>query len=157
MEELLSAILAIVLWRVVAGALVGALLAFALAAAFPSFNAAAGFTIVFLGIASGVVWQAVVSSTCSAATRHPPMSRVVAFLGLAAVGGLWGSLVEAAAGSPIVALIVLFLSPSLLSPLAAKLSHTSVSQRQVLFATCAFAIGYAIPYAINGLASTPGT
>jgi hypothetical protein len=156
MDELLTAIAAITLWRVIVGGLAGGVVALLLAAAVPSFSAAWGFSVVFLGVVGGVVWQAVDSSDGGGPTDEPAMSPVVAFLGLAFVGCIWGGLVEFATQSAWATAGILLVSPLLFAPITVAVTKRTVSAPRLLCASSALLVGFGVPYAIHALTASAG-
>lgn len=145
-----AAFLAIQLWRALLCAVVGALVAFLLSQFFPSLPTSVWFALTFGGAAIGIVWQAAVSSAREAAADHKaaPISKPVAFLGIALVGGLWGSAVASAAGAS-VAVLTLVIGPALLGPLFGHIAKQTITPAAIAFATMACVTGFAAPYAIR--------
>lgn len=148
MEELLAALTGILFWRVLLALAGGALVIAALYALVPSLSAAYGFTLMFLALTAGIVWESVAQSPRAVTAEKQPISRPVAFLGMTLIGGLWGTLVELATGSVAVSFAVLLLSPALSSPLVSVLTGTGLSRQQIVIATLALLMGYAAPYVI---------
>lgn len=148
MEELLAALTGILFWRVLLALAGGVLVIAALYALVPSLSAAYGFTLMFLALTAGIVWESVAQSPRAVAAEKQPISRPVAFLGMTLIGGLWGTLVELATGSVAVSFAVLLLSPALSSPLVSALTGTGLSRQQIVIATLALLMGYAAPYVI---------
>lgn len=148
MEELLAALTGLLFWRVLLALAGGVLVTAALYALVPSLSAAYGFTLMFLALTAGIVWESVAQSPRAATAEKQPISRPVAFLGMTLIGGLWGTLVELATGSVAVSFVVLLLSPALSSPLVSVLTGTGLSRQQIVIATLALLMGYAAPYVI---------
>lgn len=143
-------ILAIRLWREVLGAVAGALVALLLAGLFPSFPAAASFSLGFAGASVGVVWHIAVASAQDAASgrKAEPISAPVSFLAIALVGGLWGGLLASFAG-PAWAALALLVAPCLLGPLFGRIAKRRVSPNAIAFATLASLIGLAVLHGIR--------
>ena len=139
-------------WRVALSAAAGAVIALALKSIFPSLPAGALFTLVFAATSIGVVWNvAVVSARDAAAGRaQPQISRLVAFLGVALIGGVWGGLTEAALGAT-AALAITAIGPWLLGPVFAAISKQPLRVGSVAFAMFAAVLGFVTPHAISAL------
>lgn len=149
-----AAALAVLLWRAVLGAAGGALLAYLLSLALPALSSAVWFGLVFLGASAGFIWHvASVSAREAAAGCKPlPVSRPVAFLAMALVGGVWGALAQAAWGT-VAAVVVVMIAPFILGPLFGRISGERVSLSSMLFAVAALLAGLTAPYAIQLLFS----
>ena len=151
MDQLLELVLHLVAaWRLTLGAIVGLLVAFLLSLVFPHLPQGAWFLLGFIGAALGVVWHAIVHSSTQA-SEVPQLSfsqKVLAFLAVAAMGGLWGALVQSALGTP-VAIICVLITPALLGPILGALSKEKLSLSSIALATMASVLGFLTPYAIN--------
>ncbi|WP_047193249.1 hypothetical protein [Caldimonas brevitalea] len=151
MDELLVAFCALVLWRIFVAWLAALFVAVLLAQALPWFGPGWIFATAFLGFAAGIVWQTVSSSPVEVPDSQPPMSLVVAFLGIGAIGTFWGSVLEFATGSAGVAASVLLVSPFIFGPVAAAVTKRAISVRRLLFASSALLVGFGVPYAVRVL------
>lgn len=157
LESLSALFVAFRYWRIILCALSGIVLATALAQLTSWFSVEAAYLFAFLASSAGVMWQVAVISAKEAGNpqRKPTsISKPVAFLGVAAIGGLVGHLAASALGIT-AAIIVVAIAPFLLAPLFASLTKQSISHRQTLFALSASLVGLATPYAISVLLS-PG-
>ena len=138
------------MWRLVLGGVLGLLLAFLLSVLFPHLPHGAWFVLGFLGAAVGVVWHATAHSLPQASTPATLSSsqKVLAFLSVAAMGGLWGTLVQSALGTT-VAVVCVLLTPAVLGPVFGALSKEKVGPASIALATVASLLGFFTPYAIN--------
>ena len=144
-------------WRITICTLFGIVLATVLAQLTSWFSVEAAYLFAFLASSAGVVWQIAVISAKEAANpqlKPTSISRPVAFLGVAAIGGLVGHLAASTLGVT-TAIVVVVIAPFLLAPLFASITKHSISLRQTLFALFASLVGLATPYAIYFLLS-PG-
>lgn len=158
MEQLIEiALVLALLWRLVLGAALGALLAFAISLVFPGLASGAWFALLFIGASAGLVWHAGVVSAREAASGHTvqPISTPVSFLGIALVGGLWGWLLVSAARF-IVAVLSLLSMPFVLGPLFGRLAKQRVGVKEISFAIVASLTGFFVPYGINFVFGVPG-
>jgi len=151
MDELLSLTAFItIFWRVVIGGALGAAVALLLNSLFPALPAAASFAIFFVAASVGIIWHIGALSDREAAVgrREVRISKPVAFLGIAAIGGLWGSLAEASFGAPI-ALVAAITAPWLLGMLFGLITKQRIGFKSTAFAMVAVLVGLATPYAIT--------
>jgi hypothetical protein len=139
-----------VLWRLLLGALGAIGIGLLLTSLFGQFPPAAWFGVGFFGAVIGLVWHvAVLSRRAGAAGQSaPPVSPPVAFLGMAAVGGIWGSVVAGTFGD-VVAAIAVALAPWLLGPLFAAIARKPVGIRAMGMASAATLVGFAVLYSIR--------
>lgn len=79
------------------------------------------------------------------------MSKPIAFLGLAFVGGIWGGLGEIFFHSALVPALALMLAPFVVGPLIGMLVKRKYALRQLAFSACALVSGLAVPYAIQNI------
>lgn len=156
MDELSASVIALILWRLVLSALVAVALAALLLAIMPGASPLLAVAIVLLGVGAGIVWQSKATFPSSASVQQA-ISRPVAFLGLTFAGVFWGGIIEFATGSPFVAAALLIATPALSSPVIVAATKSALSLRQLVFATIACVAGYAIIYAIHGIASSTGS
>ena len=157
LESLSALFVAFRYWRFIICALFGIVFATVLAQLTSWLSVEAAYLFAFLASSAGVVWQVAVISAKEAGNPQPKptsISKPVAFLGVAAIGGLLGHLAASALGVT-AAIVVVVIAPFLLAPLFASLTKKSISLRQILFALFASLVGLATPYAINVLLS-PG-
>ena len=151
MEQLIEAIVLLVTaWRLTLGAICGLLVAFALSLPFPHLPVSAWFALGFLGAVVGVVWHAAVHSLPRPTTpvKLSISQKVLAFLSVAAMGGLWGAFVESEAGTTI-AIVSVLITPLVLGPILGALSKEKVHLATIALATVASLIGFFTPYAVN--------
>jgi hypothetical protein len=156
-EHLVEIVAAVVFWRIWLSGAVALAIAFVLSLFISSFGAEAWFSFAFIGATVGFVWQAAVASAKEAGQGKTvqPMSKFVAFLGIAAIGGVWGSLVAGAIG-PAFAAAALILVPLLLAPVFSLLSKQRIRVGQIAFTVVALLIGFATPHAIYYLFRAEG-
>ena len=164
MEELLFGLIAaITLWRIVLCTGLGALCAW-LVYLLGITSAALPFLLVFLGASVGVVWHAAtftssavkaqaVSGSHRQRLRSAPtsaVSPVIAFGGIALIGGLWGALIESEFGM-ITAVASIVLLPLALAPIFASLSGQPIAGGWVLATIVASLVGLASPHIIESV------
>jgi hypothetical protein len=150
MEQLLeAAAFFIQLWRMALCIAAAVVVSFVLKALFPGLPAGALFAFVFVAASVGITWHVGVLSARerSAGGREAKISKPIAFLGIALIGGLWGGLAESALGLTAAAFAIL-LVPWFLGPLFATISKRPVPVRSIAFATAAATVGFAAPHAI---------
>lgn len=148
---------AVALWREVLGAAAGVALASIASIAFPGQASAVWFVLAFLGASVGVVWHvaAVSAKEASQGIQQPTVSPFVSFLGIAGIGGLWGTVIESAAG-PIAAAACLVVAPAVLGSMFGAFTKRRVQVSTVAFSTAAALVGYATPPAIQFLFQASG-
>ena len=88
MDELVSAVAALMFWRLVVSILGAIVLAVVLSNLFPPFTAEYCITVVIFGATFGIYWQGRTDSglRLTEKVREPEISRPVAFIGLAFIG-----------------------------------------------------------------------
>ena len=151
MDQLLElVVLLVAMWRLVLGGVLGLMLAFLLSLPFPHLPHGVWFALGFLGAAVGVVWHAGTQSSPQASTPVTLSSsqKVLAFLSVAAMGGLWGTLVQSALGTTVAVVCVVF-TPAVLGPIFGALSKEKISFASIALATVASLLGFFTPHAIN--------
>jgi hypothetical protein len=152
MDELISLLFAILLWRVVLAALFGFAAGMALMQILPGFGAGAVATATLLALFGGVMWHA--SAIAAAAppdapkAEQQPISRPIAFLGIALVG-----LYDYLLSSGLIALSVLIVSSIVLVSVGGAITKTPVYLNDLLFMVAALVTGFATPWAIVTLLS----
>lgn len=101
MDYLITALAALLHWRLVLSALTSVALAAILSKLIPPFTAGYCVALVILGVAFGIYWQgrADVGATLSQELAEPDVSAPVAFLGFAFIGFWCGGLAAAMSGS----------------------------------------------------------
>lgn len=157
MDELIGLLAAILFWRVVIAILAGLLISSILGLLVPTFGATAAILLTVIAFGVGIGWH--VSATTPAAkpgevtAENQPISRPIAFLGLALVGILWGGLVEYATGSYWIAFAVLLVTPFLLGPVADVLTRQPVYLKDLIFTSAAMVLGAATPFGIGAFLS----
>ena len=149
---------AAILWPAILGAFFGVALAYLLSLVFPGLPPALWFFLAFLGATVGLVWRLAVLSARESVTgqQGQRISAPMAFLGIAIVGGISGSLIAAAAGVP-VALLCLLVAPSLLGKLYYYFADQRFRVRPVWFASLAAVAGFSTFHAIAFALGTLGT
>ncbi|MFC5498568.1 hypothetical protein ACFPOE_13560 [Caenimonas terrae] len=153
MLDLLELLLNIgAVWRIALGCGLALALVAAANAVYPV-PAGAWFLLGFVGASVGGVWQAAAASKQAPSPpvtpgRRPRLPSALAFLTVAAIGGLWGYLAELAFGRTF-AVLCMLLGPPLLAPVFGILSKERLSPFSVVLASAACLLGYATPHAIN--------
>jgi hypothetical protein len=137
-------------WRLVLGAIAGLSVAFVLSLVFPHLPHGAWFLLGFLGASVGVLWHAIIHSSkqpTSPATLSLPQKTLM-FLAVAAMGGLWGALVQSALGTT-AAVVAVLITPAILGPILGALSKEKLGLWSIALATVASILGFSTPHAIN--------
>ncbi|WP_280811531.1 hypothetical protein [Variovorax boronicumulans] len=157
MDELIGLLFAILLWRIALAAFFGFAVGMAAAQIFPGFGAGAVATVTLLALFGGVMWHA--SAIASAApadapkAEQQPISRPIAFLGIALVGLLVGSVYDYLLSSGPIALSVLIVSSIVLVCVGGAITKTPVYLTDLLFMVAALVTGFVTPWAIVTLLS----
>ena len=157
MDELIGFLFAILFWRILLAALCGLAVGMLATQIFPGFGAGAVATATLLALLGGVLWQA----SAIAATAPPdapkaeqqPISRPIAFLGIALVGLLVGGVFDYLLSSGLIALSVLVVSAIVLVSVGGAITRTPVYLKDLLFMAVALVTGFAAPWAIVTLLS----
>lgn len=144
MDGLLACLSVIALWRVAGGAVLGIALAALLRYAGLGSDAWF-FVLAFLGASVGVVVHARVITRRSPKRDEPAISKVGGFLGLAAIGGLCGHLVQQISGSAVLAAAVTPCAAIALYGLGMALTGRRLALAEALGWVVAFAVGHATP------------
>ena len=151
--DLLEALFsAVVLWRVLLGAIAGALAGAAALALFPALGVAVVFASAFIGASAGVIWLAVASRSTRRAEAVAPAgfsSRLVVFGAAWAIGVLWGGLLEAALSVWLSAVLLAAATPAF-AWLAFRLSGHRLSGAAQLAAVLALWLGLFVSH-VSGL------
>ena len=97
MNEILSALIGLMNWRLVLSTVGSITLALALSNFIPLFTAVYCITLVICGFAFGLLWQGRADSglALTEKTKNPEISKPVAFIGLALIGLIAGGLLRA--------------------------------------------------------------
>jgi hypothetical protein len=157
MDELIGLLFAILLWRVVLAALFGFAAGMALVQIFPGFGAGAVATVTLLALFGGVMWHASAIAAAAPAdapkAEQQPISRSIAFLGIALVGLLVGGLYDHLLSSGPIALADLIVSSIVLVSIGGVITKTPVYLNDLLFMVAALVAGFVTPWAIVTLLS----
>ena len=155
MEYVAGLIAAFLFWRVVAAVVASLVVGALIAMVIPESGPASIVICSLVGIATGMIWQSQAEYPAGATPElEAPMSKSVAFLGLALVGGIWGSLGEIFFYSALVPALALVLAPFIVGPVIGALVKRRYALGQLAFAACGLVSGLAVPYAIqNAFAS----
>ena len=157
MDELIGLLFAILLWRVVLAALFGFTIGMALTQIFPGFGAGAVATVTLLALLGGVMWHASAIAAAAPAdapkAEQLPISRPIAFVGIALVGLLVGGVYNYLLSSGLVALSVLIVSSIVLVSVGGAITKTPVYLKDLLFMVAALVAGFVTPWAIVTLLS----
>jgi len=148
MEIVLSIAGALIAWRF--------LLPFAVAIAvgFPLghlFGPVLGFSVVLGGIGFGLIWQGrwLSGIPLFASVPSPPISRPVAFLGLAFIGALWGGFAAVTLGSVLAGGVVLVAGVALVGGWFSLVLKRHGQLNNLVFATFSLLCGLGGLYALS--------
>lgn len=157
MDELIGLLVAILVWRTVLTTLAGLSAALILAWLLPAFGIGAGVLLTLAALTAGLVWEAKAASGDSPPgapkAEDQPVARPIAFLGIAVMGTMWGSVASYLLDSNVIALLLLIALPFVLGPVAGAVTKKPVFLNDLLFAAVALALGFMAPWAITQLFS----
>lgn len=145
MDTLLSALIALIHWRLVLSTLASIFLAVMISNALPLFTAGYCLTLVILGVAFGIYWQ-VRADAGVALTQEVPEAKIsapVAFLGFAFIGLVCGLGLTAMLGSRLLAAAALLFSGSIVALWYRFVKRQPLHPRPVAFAFVSLLAGYA--------------
>jgi hypothetical protein len=157
MDELIGLLFAILFWRALLAALCGLAVGMLATQIFPGFGTGAVATVTLLALLGGVMWHA--SAIAAAApsdapkAEQQPISRPIAFLGIALVGLLLGGVYDYLLSSGLIALSVLIVSSIVLVSVGGAITKTPVYLKDLLFMVTALVTGSVTPWAIVTLLS----
>ncbi|MGJ7567181.1 hypothetical protein ACSFBM_25255 [Variovorax sp. GB1R11] len=144
-------------WRAVLAGVLGLSAALLLAMVFPAFGVGPVALVTLLSFTAGMVWHAAAASpTPPPGTKAPeekPVSRPLAFVGIAVMGVMWGSVAHYLLDSRIIALLLLVAAPFAFGPLAGVATRRPVYLNDLLFTSAALGAGFFTPWAIAKLFS----
>lgn len=144
MDQLLSALVVLLHWRLVLTVLGSVAVAVILSTAIPPFTAPYCVALVILGVAFGVYWQARADAgvTLTQEVPEPHISAPVAFLGFALTGFWVGGLVAAMSGSKVFGVAALLFGAGSVVLWYRFLKRKPFQSRPVAFAVIALLAGY---------------
>lgn len=150
MEIVLSIAAALIVWRFLLP------LAAAIVIGFPLgyfFGPVVGFSVVLGGIGFGLIWQGrwLSGIPLFASAPSPPISKPVAFLGLAFIGALWGGFAAEALGSTLAGGAVLVAGAALVAGYASLVLKSHGQLNNLIFAAFSLLCGLGALYAISAL------
>jgi hypothetical protein len=161
MDELIGLLAGLIFWRAVLATVTGLAAGLLLALIFPVFAGGPVILVALMSFAAGMVWHAAATSpTPPPGTKTPeekPISRPLAFVGIAVMGLMWGSVAHYLMDSRLVALLLLVAAPFALGPLAGVATRRPVYLNDLLFASVALGAGFFTPWAIARLFAFFGT
>lgn len=146
MEEILSALAALLFWRVILSTVGAIALALVLANNIPPFTAEYSITLVILGIAFGVYWQGRAEAHLSIAERveEPKISRPVVFLGLALIGLICGVAFATLFNSKLFGTVALFVGAASVAAWYRYVQRHPFNRCTFAFALVSMLAGYAV-------------
>jgi FtsH-binding integral membrane protein len=157
MDELIGLLVAILVWRTALATLAGLSVALVLAWLFPAFGIGAGMLLTLVALTAGLVWEAKAASQDSPPgapkAEDQPVSRPIAFLGIAVMGTMWGSVASYLLDSSVIALLLLVALPFVLGPVVGAVTKKPIFLNDLLFAAVALALGFMTPWAVTQLLS----
>jgi hypothetical protein len=146
MDEILSAIAALMFWRLVVSTLGAIALATVLSNLIPQFTAEYCITLVIVGTTFGIYWQSRAESGLSLTEKveEPAIARPVAFVGLALIGlvggGFFGALFASKAGGA----IALILCAGIIALWFHLTKKPPITRRSFAFSVFALLAGYSV-------------
>lgn len=157
MDEFIGLLVAILVWRTALATLAGLSVALVLAWLFPAFGIGAGVLLTLVALTAGLVWEAKAGSgnspTGAPKAEEQPVSGPIAFLGIAVMGTMWGSVASYLLDSGVIALLLLVALPFVLGPVVGAVTKRPVFLNDLLFAAVALALGFMTPWAVTQLLS----
>ncbi len=144
MDEILAALIALIHWRFVLSAIGSIAMAVVLSNFIPAFTAAYCITLAIFGMTFGIVWQGRADSGLSLTekTDEPPISRPVAFVGLASIGLIAGGFFAELFGTQIGGAIALSLSACIVTLWFRFIQNRIFGLRSLVFSLVALLTGY---------------
>lgn len=144
MEEILTILTVLLLWRVVVSTLGAVALAIVLSNVLPFFTAGYCITLAIFGVAFGVYWQGRAESgiSLSEPVEEPKISAPVAFLGYAFLGLMSGGVIGELFASKVIGSVGLLLGVAVVALWYGHSKRSSLSHRSVAFAVASTQIGY---------------
>jgi len=148
MEIVLSIAAALIAWRFLLPLAAAIVIGFSLG---HSFGPVVGFSVVLGGIGFGLIWQGrwLSGIPLFAAVPSPPISRPVAFLGLAFIGALWGGFAAEALGSVLAGGAVLVAGVALVGGWLTFVLKRHGQLNNLVFATFSLLCGLGGLYALS--------
>ena len=146
MDELLSAVSALLVWRVAVSTLGAIVLAALLSNQIDPFTAEYSISLVIFGVTFGIYWQGRNDSKVGLTEKveEPEISPPVAFIGLAFLGLVIGGFVGELLGSKAVGVIALVLSAGVVTLWFRIFRQRPIARRSVGFAIVALLFGYSL-------------
>ena len=151
MDELFSAITALMFWRLVVSTLGAIVLAAVLSNLIPPFTAEYCITLVIFGVTFGIYWQGRAESGLGLIEKveEPEISRPVAFIGLAFIGLVGGGFLGELFGSMVGGAIALIVCAGVVALWFRLTKQRPVTRRSFAFSVIALLFGYSILLALS--------
>lgn len=144
--EILTALAALIHWRLVLPTLGSIALAVVLSSIIASFTAPYCITLVIFGVTFGIVWQGRADSglRLTEKTEAPEISKPVAFIGLAFIGLVAGGFLGELFGSRFAGSIALLLCAGVVTLWFRLVQQRLILLRSFVFSLVALLTGYSI-------------
>ena len=151
MEDVLSALVALIFWRILLCTVGSIALALSLSNAIAPFTAEYSITLVILGVALGMYWQsrAEAAWTVTESIKAPKISRPVAFLGLAFIGLIVGGAFAELFSSKLFGAVSLVVGAASVAAWYRYAKHQSFSRGAFAFALSSLLAGYWVPLLLS--------
>lgn len=153
MEEVLSILVALVLWRLVVSVAIAVAIAVLIATAIPGASPVIVIGCVIIGVCVGIVWQSNTESPQASTHIEQGISWPISLLGLSFTGLVWAGLIEAGTKSAFIAAAVLVATPFIFSPVVVLATRRTLSIHQQIFGSVAMSSGYAALHVIRTIGS----
>ena len=150
MNELVSALIALMHFRLVLSTVGSIALAFTLSTFIPFFTAAYCVTLVTCGFAFGLVWQSRADSglALTQKTKNQEISKPVAFIGLALIGLITGGFFAELFGSGFIGAVALSVCTALVA-LWSRFTMRPTGLRSFVFSLISLLVGYSMLLALT--------
>lgn len=144
MEDALSALVALIIWRILVCTVGSMALAFAISRAIPSFTAEYCIALVILGTVCGLYWQSRTEAKLTApeSVDDSEISKPVAFLGLAFLGLIVGGVFAELFSSKLWGAVSLAVGATSVAAWYHYAKHRPVSREAFAFAMASLLAGF---------------
>ena len=151
MEDALSALVALIIWRILVCKVGSIALTFALSNAIPSFTAEYCIALVILGTVCGLYWQSrtEAKSTASESVEDSEISQPVAFLGLAFIGLIVGGAFAELFSSKLCGAVSLAVGATSVAAWYHYAKHQPVNREAFAFALASLLVGFWVPLLLS--------
>lgn len=157
MDDFIGLLVVLLFWRTVLATLVGLSFGLLLGWIFPALGIGVAVLTTLISMVAGLTWESMAATSGSAPgvpkAEEQPISRPIAFLGIALIGMMWGGVADYLLDSRLIAFLLVVVSPFVVLPVFGAVTRKPVFINDMLFATIALVSGIAVPWAIVALLS----